>query len=103
MLSYLLSTFNACAYERLHCAGVGLGLAVALGTSNTLETLTVNYYFHMLFRIALHLKVSQSSMLQTDVQLPTQRVLQTDVQLPTQRMCALKNTLIVVLHSVTTQ
>lgn len=37
--------------------GVGLGLAMALGTSNTLETLTVNYYFHMLFRIALHLKV----------------------------------------------
>ena len=39
-------------------AGVGLGLALALGTSNTLETLTVNYYFHMLFRVALHLKVS---------------------------------------------
>ena len=39
------------------CAGMGLGLAVALGTSNTLETLTVNQYFHMLFRVALHLKV----------------------------------------------
>lgn len=36
---------------------MGLGLAVALGTSNTLETLTVNQYFHMLFRVALHLKV----------------------------------------------
>ena len=39
------------------CAGMGLGLAVALGASNTLETLTVNQYFHMLFRVALHLKV----------------------------------------------
>ncbi len=39
-------------------AGTGLGLAVALGASNTLETLTVNQYFHVLFRIALHLKVT---------------------------------------------
>ena len=38
-------------------AGMGLGLAVALGVSNTLETLTVNQYFYMLFRVALHLKV----------------------------------------------
>ena len=38
---------------------MGLGLAVALGASNTLETLTVNQYFHMLFRVALHLKVKQ--------------------------------------------
>lgn len=37
---------------------MGLGLAIALGASNTLETLTVNQYFHMLFRVALHLKVS---------------------------------------------
>ena len=39
---------------------MGFGLAVALGASNTLETLTVNQYFHMLFRVALHLKVSLS-------------------------------------------
>lgn len=45
---------------------MGLGLAVALGASNTLETLTVNQYFHMLFRVALHLKVKQ----------PTEAVLQ---------------------------
>ena len=38
---------------------MGLGLAVALGASNTLETLTVNQYFHILFRVALHLKVTQ--------------------------------------------
>ena len=42
----------------LVAAGQGLGLAVALGASNTLETLTVNQYFHMLFRVALHLKAS---------------------------------------------
>ena len=39
-------------------AGTGFGLAVALGASNTLETLTVNQYFHMLYRVALHLKVT---------------------------------------------
>ena len=41
-------------------AGTGLGLAVALGASNTLETLTVNQYFHILFRVALHLKARLS-------------------------------------------
>lgn len=44
---------------------MGLGLAVALGASNTLETLTVNQYFHMLYRVALHLKVCVYDMLST--------------------------------------
>lgn len=44
---------------------MGLGLAVALGASNTLETLTVNQYFHMLYRVALHLKVCVCDMLAT--------------------------------------
>ena len=39
------------------CAGEGLGLAAAMGFSNVLESLTVNQYFYMLFRIQLHLKV----------------------------------------------
>jgi hypothetical protein len=37
---------------------VGLGLAAALAGSSVLETLTVNLYFHQLFRICLHLKVT---------------------------------------------
>ena len=36
---------------------MGLGLAIALGLSNIVETLLVNHYFHILFRISLHLKV----------------------------------------------
>jgi ATP-binding cassette, subfamily C (CFTR/MRP), member 1 len=36
--------------------GKGIGLAAALAGAAVLETLTVNYYFHELFRICLHLK-----------------------------------------------
>ena len=36
---------------------MGLGLAIALGLSNIVETLLINQYFHVLFRISLHLKV----------------------------------------------
>jgi len=35
----------------------GLGLACGLAAASVVETLTVNAYFHMLFRICLHLKV----------------------------------------------
>jgi len=38
-------------------AGVGLGLAVGLGLSSVIETVLINQYFHILFRISLHLKV----------------------------------------------
>ena len=38
-------------------AWVGLGLASALAAFSVVETLTVNVYFHRLFRICLHLKV----------------------------------------------
>ncbi|KAI3434886.1 hypothetical protein D9Q98_002940 [Chlorella vulgaris] len=44
-------------------AWVGLGLAAALAGSSVLETLTVNLYFHQLFRICLHLKVALVDML----------------------------------------
>ena len=37
---------------------VGLGYAVALSLAAVLQTLTVNYYFHEIFRICLHLKTS---------------------------------------------
>ncbi|PRW33949.1 ABC transporter isoform A [Chlorella sorokiniana] len=36
----------------------GLGLATALAAASVLETLTINYYFHMIFRICLHLKIA---------------------------------------------
>jgi hypothetical protein len=36
---------------------VGLGLASALAGASVLETLTINLYFHQIFRICLHLKV----------------------------------------------
>jgi hypothetical protein len=39
---------------------VGLGLAAALAAAAVVETLTVNLYFHMLFRICLHLKVRKA-------------------------------------------
>ncbi|PSC76242.1 multidrug resistance-associated 1 isoform X1 [Micractinium conductrix] len=39
-------------------AWVGLGLASALAAFSVVETLTVNVYFHRLFRICLHLKVA---------------------------------------------
>jgi ATP-binding cassette subfamily C (CFTR/MRP) protein 1 len=42
---------------------VGLGLAAALAAAAALETLTVNLYFHLLFRICLHLKVGLVDML----------------------------------------
>jgi ABC-type multidrug transport system fused ATPase/permease subunit len=42
---------------------VGIGLASALTAANVIETLTVNAYFHMLFRICLHLKTSLIDML----------------------------------------
>ncbi|KAK9823545.1 hypothetical protein WJX72_003616 [[Myrmecia] bisecta] len=42
---------------------LGLGLASAMALSNVLETLSVNQYFHILFRIALHLKVGLVNML----------------------------------------
>ncbi|GAB4815546.1 hypothetical protein N2152v2_002592 [Parachlorella kessleri] len=38
-------------------AWAGLGLATALAGAAVVETLTVNWYFHMLFRMSLHLKV----------------------------------------------
>lgn len=38
---------------------MGLGLAAGLAASSVLETLTVNAYFHMLFRVCLHLKARQ--------------------------------------------
>ena len=38
-------------------AWVGLGLASALAGASVLETLTINLYFHQIFRICLHLKV----------------------------------------------
>lgn len=46
----------------LHCgcrggAWRGLGLASALAGSAVVETLTVNMYFQLLYRISLHLKV----------------------------------------------
>ena len=41
-----------------HCAGIGLGLAIGLGLSSVAETLLINQYFHILFRISLHTKVS---------------------------------------------
>ena len=44
--------------EMYFFAGMGLGLAIALGLSNIVETLLINQYFHILFRISLHLKVS---------------------------------------------
>ena len=50
----LSATLQAVAACR---AGEGLGLAAAMGFSNVLESLTVNQYFYMLFRIQLHLKV----------------------------------------------
>lgn len=37
-------------------AWAGLGYATALASAAVLETLTVNWYFHELFRICLHLK-----------------------------------------------
>lgn len=42
---------------------VGIGLAGALTAANVIETLTVNAYFHLLFRICLHLKTSLIDML----------------------------------------
>ena len=38
----------------------GLGLAGALAGAAVVETLTVNWYFHELYRISLHLKASTS-------------------------------------------
>ena len=59
LLSILSSVICPCKLTSWF-AGTGLGLAVALGASNTLETLTVNQYFHILFRVALHLKARLS-------------------------------------------
>jgi len=42
---------------------IGLGYACALALSAVLETLTVNVYFHTLFRICLHLKTELVDML----------------------------------------
>ena len=41
----------------------GFGLACALGVAAVVETLTVNVYFHTLFRICLHLKTELVDML----------------------------------------
>lgn len=35
-----------------------MGLAAALAAASVVETLTINAYFHMIFRICLHLKAS---------------------------------------------
>ena len=40
-------------------AGYGLLLAVALAATSVAESVLVNQYFHILFRISLHLKVSR--------------------------------------------
>ncbi|EFN56982.1 hypothetical protein CHLNCDRAFT_143584 [Chlorella variabilis] len=44
-------------------AWVGLGLASALAGASVVETITVNLYFHQLFRICLHLKIALVDML----------------------------------------
>lgn len=41
---------------------MGLGLASALAGASVVETITVNLYFHQLFRICLHLKVGPLSL-----------------------------------------
>lgn len=42
----------------LHVAvGVGVGWALGLAASGIAEALTINCYFHILFRVSLHLKV----------------------------------------------
>ena len=38
-------------------AGVGVGLAAAMCSASMLESITANYFPHMIFRIVLHLKV----------------------------------------------
>lgn len=43
--------------------GKGFGLACALAAAAVFETLTVNVYFHSLFRICLHLKTELVDML----------------------------------------
>ncbi|XRA96345.1 ABC transporter isoform A [Pycnococcus provasolii] len=43
-------------HDSSHGIAKGVGLAVALYTVNQLQTLTVNQYFHILFRLQLHLK-----------------------------------------------
>ena len=53
----LLLTLSPTTLRAACRAGEGLGLAAAMGFSNVLESLTVNQYFYMLFRIQLHLKV----------------------------------------------
>lgn len=42
---------------------MGVGLALALTATSVVETLTVNAYFHILFRICLHLKTGLVDML----------------------------------------
>ena len=37
----------------------GMGLALALAAASIIETLTINIYFHQIFRICLQLKVLQ--------------------------------------------
>lgn len=42
---------------------VSFGLSLALLTASALENLTINQYFHQLFRMSLHIKINMIEML----------------------------------------